>query len=163
MTMADPHRRVAVLAFVRRYYAARGCGPALRQIAAAVGVSTATAAYHVDQLVSEGRLSRSPGASRTLRPVLDVPQVAAGASSARVTVSGSGPAVDVYRFVRRYVTDHGFGPTMREIAAGVGVGSTSTVAYHVRRLVFDGLLTRREGSGAAVARSLRPTEFREVA
>ncbi len=93
-------RQSAVLEFVRRYYADRGCGPTLRQIAAAVGLrGPQSAEYHVERLVAQGRLTRVDGAVRTLRPVgVDPRPVAA---PVRVTLAGAGRLVAVYRFVCR--------------------------------------------------------------
>jgi len=54
----------------------------------------------------------------------------------------------VYRFVRGYLADNaGAPPTVREIADGVGVGSTSSVSYHLRHIEAVELIVpvRRNG------------------
>jgi hypothetical protein len=47
----------------------------------------------------------------------------------------------VYWFVIRYKTEHdGNSPSVREIAEGIAVNSTSLVKYYLRNLENDGLL-----------------------
>jgi repressor LexA len=63
-----------------------------------------------------------------------------------------GPAVDIRRlstrqnqildFVRNYVLDHAYPPTVREIGDGVGITSTSVVDYNLRVLAKRGLIRR---------------------
>jgi DNA-binding MarR family transcriptional regulator len=43
--------------------------PTIREIAAAIGLSTATVHRHVGILIASGLLERTPGLARTLRPV----------------------------------------------------------------------------------------------
>lgn len=62
----------------------------------------------------------------------------------------------VLAFIRDFCGTHGYGPTMREIAAGCGLVSSSSAAYWVRKLEDDGLVTSQPGR----ARTLRPA--REV-
>jgi repressor LexA len=45
-------------------------------------------------------------------------------------------------FVRHYVNDHSYPPTVREIGDGVGISSTSVVDYNLRVLAKRGLLRR---------------------
>ncbi|HEX5415457.1 MAG TPA: transcriptional repressor LexA [Chloroflexota bacterium] len=45
-------------------------------------------------------------------------------------------------FVRQYLRDHSYPPTVREIGDGVGISSTSVVDYNLRVLVSRGLLRR---------------------
>lgn len=54
-------------------------------------------------------------------------------------------------FVRRYVEEHGFAPSVREIGKAVGIASTRAVKYHLDVLVRQGLIERSPGQ----ARSLR--------
>lgn len=63
-------RRDAIVEFVASYHRAHGYGPSLRDVAAAVGLATASAvSYPVQVLVIEGRLAMDPGVARSLRPV----------------------------------------------------------------------------------------------
>jgi repressor LexA len=59
----------------------------------------------------------------------------------------------ILEFVRTYVDEHGFAPTVREIGKAVGVRSTKAVQYHLDILVDAGLLKRT----AHQARSLKTT------
>lgn len=55
-------------------------------------------------------------------------------------------ADEVLHFIRRYKTDHnGNAPTTREIAAAVGLLSTSTAHHHLRNLERRGLIRRYPG------------------
>ena len=56
----------------------------------------------------------------------------------------------VFCYVRDFIAENGYSPSLREIAEGVGV-AFNTVAYHVAALVDLGQLTQRPG----VARTLR--------
>jgi SOS-response transcriptional repressor LexA len=62
---------------------------------------------------------------------------------------------DAYRPQRilEYIAMTTPSPSIREIAAKVGLASTSAVAHHVDALIRDGLLTEERGQ----ARTLRPT------
>jgi SOS-response transcriptional repressor LexA len=53
-------------------------------------------------------------------------------------------------YVERYIAEHGYGPTLREVQAACGLSSTSVAAYNVHRLVDDGALCYAPG----IARSL---------
>ena len=53
-------------------------------------------------------------------------------------------------FIESFIVEHGYSPTFREIAAGLGYGSLATVAGHIDNLVLSGHLIKTENS----ARSL---------
>ncbi|MEU8353076.1 MarR family transcriptional regulator [Streptomyces sp. NPDC048845] len=48
----------------------------------------------------------------------------------------------ILRTLCTYVADHGEGPSVRELAALVGLFSTGSVAYHLGRLEEQGLISR---------------------
>ena len=52
-----------------------------------------------------------------------------------------GRTVQILQFVREFSCVHGFGPTIREIAEGVGLRSTSTVVGYLDRMTRDGFIT----------------------
>lgn len=52
---------------------------------------------------------------------------------------------DVYNFICEYVAQNSFPPSVREIAAGVGVSSPATIQGHINALVQKGLLERSSG------------------
>ena len=51
----------------------------------------------------------------------------------------------ILRFIQDYNMKHGFGPTIREIAVGVGLGSTSTANHHLTRMTREGLIASTPG------------------
>jgi repressor LexA len=53
--------------------------------------------------------------------------------------------LQVITFIRDFISDHGFAPTYREIAAGVTMPSTATVKRALDRLQAAGLVARDPG------------------
>src|SRR5437773_12226346 len=49
---------------------------------------------------------------------------------------------EIFDFIRRYATKHGYPPTVREIGKAVGLASSSTVHAHLANLEKIGLLRR---------------------
>jgi repressor LexA len=49
---------------------------------------------------------------------------------------------EIFDFVRRYVGEHGYPPTVRDIGKAVGLASSSTVHAHLANLEKHGLLRR---------------------
>jgi len=49
---------------------------------------------------------------------------------------------EIFDFVRHYVTDHGYPPTVRDIGKAIGLTSSSTVHAHLANLEKLGLLRR---------------------
>lgn len=47
-------------------------------------------------------------------------------------------------FLRRFIADNGFGPTLKDIAKSIGVRSPSTAHFHLSRLEDKGFITRGE-------------------
>ncbi len=48
---------------------------------------------------------------------------------------------EIVEFMRRFIRENGYAPTVREIGAGVGLRSTASVSYHIERLRAEGRLT----------------------
>lgn len=48
----------------------------------------------------------------------------------------------IMEFLRRFLDDKGYPPTIRDIARGCGISSTSVVEYNLRALERDGHITR---------------------
>jgi SOS-response transcriptional repressor LexA len=57
-------------------------------------------------------------------------------------------------FIQKFVGEHGYGPSYREIMAGCEYSSVATVAVHVNNLIARGHLRKKDRS----ARSLEITE-----
>ncbi len=47
-------------------------------------------------------------------------------------------------FLRNFIAENGFGPTLKDIAAHIGVKSLSTAHFHLERLVDKGFIERGE-------------------
>lgn len=58
----------------------------------------------------------------------------------------------ILRFIIDYIQQHGYAPTIREIGAGVGLKSTSSVMTHLMKLFAEGKLETDapEGSPRAI-------------
>ena len=68
MFTRDKGRREKVLEFVRSYTEEQGFAPSIREIAKAVGVrSTKAVKYHLDILVADGLIKRTPKQARGLQ------------------------------------------------------------------------------------------------
>lgn len=71
-------------------------------------------------------------------------------SSSRRRIVPDDTRVKVLNYLRDYIAAHQFPPTVREIAAGVGISSTSVVNYHLRRLAETGRIERIQGAARAI-------------
>jgi repressor LexA len=54
--------------------------------------------------------------------------------------------VRILRWMRAYVAVNGEAPSLREIAAGVGLSSPSSVLYQLKRLEVLGAVKRRDAA-----------------
>ena len=59
-----------------------------------------------------------------------------------MTEQRSSKRSEVYKFIKSYVADKGYPPSVREICAAVGLRSTSTVHRHLENLEKSGLIKR---------------------
>ena len=57
---------------------------------------------------------------------------------------------DVLAFYQAFGRDRGYGPTIREAMAGLGIASTNGVADHLVALTRKGYIARRKGKQRAV-------------
>jgi repressor LexA len=48
----------------------------------------------------------------------------------------------ILKFIEHWSDEHGFPPTIREIGAAVGIGSTSVVNYNLNKLMREGFISR---------------------
>ncbi len=53
-------------------------------------------------------------------------------------------------YIQEYTAQHGFAPSVREIANAVGLASPSTVKHHLDNMEQSGLISRKEGSPRAL-------------
>ena len=58
---------------------------------------------------------------------------------------------NVFIFIEKYITSHGYGPSVREICEGLGLSSTATVHYHLRALEKAGRIVTEKGKKRAIS------------
>lgn len=61
--------------------------------------------------------------------------------------------------IRRMVADRGYPPSVRELCVETGIRSPSTIHYHLKELIEQGMIVQeRSETGRANARTLRIVE-----
>lgn len=60
------------------------------------------------------------------------------------------PKMKIYQFVREFVAERGYPPSIREIARGLGYKSTKAIKVHLDDLSRQGLIKRKEGHARAI-------------
>jgi repressor LexA len=58
---------------------------------------------------------------------------------------------DILDFLRKFIAANGFAPTIREIAAGIGIKSPATIEEHLQTLEHKGVISRIRGKRRAIA------------
>lgn len=73
----------------------------------------------------------------------------------------SDKADKILDYVNRFVQEHGFSPSIREIGAAVGLNSTASVSYHLLRMQEQGLLQSpdKKGKKRAIVTAQRPGQI----
>ena len=75
-----------------------------------------------------------------------------GPAVARRPVFNDRPCSEIYHYLLAFrAENYGRSPTLREIADGTNIGSSTTVHYHLRHLIADGLVLRVGAPRAARA------------
>ncbi len=87
--------------------------------------------------------------------------------------SGESRSVNIFRFICRYTGEHGFPPTLHEIAQSEGFRSNSGVIRHLDKLEKWGWIERYHGNARSIrilrrcesasANDGRGTPFRQLA
>lgn len=57
----------------------------------------------------------------------------------------------IYNYIKQYVEDNGYPPSVRDICEAVGLSSTSTVHGHLKRLEKKGLISRDPSKTRAIS------------
>jgi len=57
---------------------------------------------------------------------------------------------EILRFLRKFISNKGFAPTIREISAGIGIKSPATVQEHLLALERKGVIKRIRGKKRAI-------------
>jgi SOS-response transcriptional repressor LexA len=74
--------------------------------------------------------------------VTNTQSIAAVAKHIEAAKAAHDKTATVLDFIRAYIATSGIPPTLREIAAGCGISSTSVVSYHLGKLERDGAIKR---------------------
>ena len=61
----------------------------------------------------------------------------------------------IYNFILRYIEEYGYAPSIREIAEGIGLKSTSSVHSYLKQLQEDGKIEMRGN----LPRTIRVTDY----
>lgn len=61
----------------------------------------------------------------------------------------------IYDYLARYIQEHGYPPSLREIGEAVGLRSPSTVHFHLKHLEEAGYIEKNAGKGRAIALTRR--------
>ena len=56
----------------------------------------------------------------------------------------------VYNYICEFISEHHVSPSVRDIASGVGLNSTSSVALHLKRLEEDGRIAHLKGTSRSL-------------
>lgn len=48
----------------------------------------------------------------------------------------------IIEFVSKYIENHGYSPTLQEIAHGIGLKSTSNIENHIKKMVKEGSIIK---------------------
>jgi repressor LexA len=56
----------------------------------------------------------------------------------------------ICKFLAKFKSAHGYGPTIRQIGAGVGIASTSAVMYQINQLERLGKIRRERGVSRSI-------------
>ena len=67
---------------------------------------------------------------------------------------------EVYEFIKTFISENNYSPSLRDIRAGLGLSSVSAVAEHVDNLVALGAL--KKSPGAACSLEVVDTSFPET-
>ena len=68
-----------------------------------------------------------------------------------LTERGDATRKDMLDFIIKFMTEHGYSPSIREIKEGVYIGSTSSIHDHLRVLERQGKITMKPGQPRTIA------------
>ena len=63
-------------------------------------------------------------------------------------------------YLRTYIREQGYGPSVREICGALGLRSTATVHYHLRQLAEEGSILYQPGKKRSISLPERPEQGR---
>lgn len=62
---------------------------------------------------------------------------------------------EILEMIRGYMAEHGYGPTVREIGAAVGLRSTASVYYQLQRMAETGMILLNENKKRSISLPVR--------
>ena len=62
---------------------------------------------------------------------------------------------EILEMIRGYIAEHGYGPTVREIGAAVGLRSTASVYYQLQRMAETGMILLNENKKRSITLPVR--------
>jgi len=68
---------------------------------------------------------------------------------------------EIYNFIKLQIKEKGYPPSVREICSAVGLSSTSSVHFHLKKLEKEGLI-KRDSSKTRAIEIVDPTSKKEV-
>lgn len=99
LTKQGEQVRSRILAYIAQHHAEKGYPPTVREIGAAVGLSSSSTVHaHLRRLVRQGKITHDPTSPRTI-------QVAGGASAVVAVLAGVDPPATLPAMVRVPVDD----------------------------------------------------------
>lgn len=66
--------------------------------------------------------------------------------------------IKILKFINDFVLKHGYAPSVREICKKMGLTSTSTVFYHLKKLEDEGSINRDYGKNRAIKVNIQTSE-----
>lgn len=162
-------KQYTVYTYIARYIEVHGYSPTYSDITRAIGMSSSDIQGVLWHLREGGYISYFGGNSRMiyLTPCVPQPEVAdteskmSQLSKAKRAKRSSKPRPysprrqEVYHYIGNYVDEHRYPPVIREIAKGVGIGTT-TVKYYLDMLREQGYLTYMPGKSRSIALTDKP-------
>lgn len=52
---------------------------------------------------------------------------------------------EIFDFAKGYIKEHGYGPSVDEMAKAVGLASKTAVRYHLKQMIEQGVITMETG------------------
>lgn len=68
----------------------------------------------------------------------------------------------ILTYIKNYIKEHGYPPTVREIGAGVGLKSTSSVQSHLKKMLEMGMIESDAGLGCPRAIRVPGMKYVEI-
>ncbi len=70
----------------------------------------------------------------------------------------------ILNYIRSYIKENGFSPSIREITKAVGLKSISTTQFHLQYMEYMGLIARKNGSARSIVvlKNSQPETYLDV-